>query len=186
MFTQKKLVNTVIGVTILMLAISGCMLRLKMDEPGAVQKPEENLSDAATPEMLATPVITPTTQMPTPTIEIRGYQELMEALTTTGAKVEPAGEIEQPLLEEYGVSGKVIKVNGVDVQVFEFANEITRKIASSQISSDGSTIATMTIDWLDQPNFWAKGRLIVLYVGKDAAMLDLISSVMGAPVTTHE
>ncbi|OGO67204.1 MAG: hypothetical protein A2Z49_11720 [Chloroflexi bacterium RBG_19FT_COMBO_56_12] len=186
MFTKKKLVYFVISVTITAFAISGCSLRSKSDVPGSAPRSRENLPDTATPEMLATPTTPPATQVPSPTIEIGGYAELVDALTAAGAQVEPAGDIEQPVLEQYGVNGKVIKVNGVDVQVFEFKNELTRKIVSSQISPDGSSIATTTFDWLDQPNFWAKGRLIVLYVGTDASMIDLISGVMGAPVTTHE
>jgi hypothetical protein len=37
--------------------------------------------------------------------------------------------------------------------------------------------------WIDRPNFWADGRLIVLYLGEDQAVFDLLSSFLGSPIT---
>lgn len=69
---------------------------------------------------------------------------------------------------------------------FEFADEAARQAASEQISPDGSSTGTTMITWVDQPNFWAKGKVIVLYVGKEAATIDLLSSVLAEPITTHD
>ena len=38
------------------------------------------------------------------------------------------------------------------------------------------------ITWVDQPNFWAEGRVIVLYVGQDANIINLLTSVLGDPI----
>jgi hypothetical protein len=53
------------------------------------------------------------------------------------------------------------------------------------VSPDGSSIGTSMVTWVDQPNFWARDRLIVLYVGKDAGTIDLLSEVLGEPITSH-
>jgi hypothetical protein len=113
--------------------------------------------------------------------EIGGYIEFVDALRAAGATVEPGATVEQPFFE---VSGQVIKVDGVDVQVFEFQNEDTRESVSSLITPEGQPNPTSIIDWVDQPNFWAKGRVIVLYVGKDQMVIDRLSQVLGDPITT--
>jgi hypothetical protein len=112
--------------------------------------------------------------------EIAGYVDLVDALRAAGASVEPAGEIEQPF---FSVAGMSIKVNDADVQVFEYADEATRRAASEGIAPDGFTIGTTIISWIDQPNFWARGRVIVLYVGQEQVILELLDRVLGQPIT---
>lgn len=114
--------------------------------------------------------------------EIGGYVELVDALRGAGAEVEPAGQVEQ---EFFGPVGQIIKVNGVDVQIFDYPDENARKSDSDKISADGSTIGTSMITWVDQPNFWTKGRVIGLYVGKDPEMISLLDSILGESITTH-
>ena len=97
--------------------------------------------------------------------------------------MEPVEQIEQPFFD---ATGQIIQVNGADVQAFEFVDESARNTASDQVSPDGSSTGTTMITWVDQPNFWAKGQVIVIYVGKDAAPIDLLSSVIGKPITSHE
>ena len=113
--------------------------------------------------------------------EIGGYVELIDTLRGAGATVEPAGGVEQPFLS---VNGQVIQVNGVDVQVFEYADEVARQAESDVISPDGSSIGTTMALWVDQPNFWARGRVIALDVGKDQATLNLLGGVLGEPIAS--
>ncbi len=169
MFTNKKPVNILIGLSIMALALSSCASGARAVQPESTLPPEEDLS--ATPEAVSHGD------------EIGGYVELADALRAAGAEVEPVEPIEQPFFD---ASGQIIRVNGADVQVFEFADEVARKAASDQISPDGSSTGTTMITWIDQPNFWAKGRVIVLYVGKVAPTIDFLSGVMGRPITTHE
>ena len=88
--------------------------------------------------------------------------------------------MEQPFFD---VGGQVIRVNGADVQVFEYVDDTAREAESEQISPDRSAIGTSMVTWVDQPNFWATGRVIVLYVGTDEATLDLLEGVLGKPST---
>lgn len=114
--------------------------------------------------------------------EIGGYVELVDTLTAVGATVEPAGPVDQ---EFFGPTGQLIKVNGNDVQVFDYSDETTQKWDSDKISADGSTIGTSMITWVDQPNFWVKDRLIDLFVGKDPEMIGLLDNILGESITTH-
>lgn len=112
--------------------------------------------------------------------EIGGYVDLVDALRGAGAAVEPAGEVNQPFFD---VTGQAIRVNGADVQVFEFADEAARKNFSDQIPPTGSPIGTTMVTWIDQPNFWAKDNVIVLHIGQDEATINLLTSVLGEPLT---
>jgi hypothetical protein len=73
-----------------------------------------------------------------------------------------------------------------EIEVFEYSDEASRKADSDQISPVGHNIGTSMITWVDQPNFWAKGGITVLYVGKDAATIDLLSGSLDNPITKSE
>jgi hypothetical protein len=111
--------------------------------------------------------------------EIGGTNELLGALRAQGATVESSGTVQQ---EFFPVDANLLKVNGQDVQVFEFADENTRASTQATISADASTIGTSIPTWVASPHFWAKGRLIVLYVGEDQATVDLLTGVLGTPI----
>lgn len=110
---------------------------------------------------------------------IAGYEDLVAALQGEDATVEPSGPIEQAFFQ---VGGQIIRVNGADVQVFEYADEAARAADSDQISPDGTNIGTTMITWVDQPNLWAQGRLIVLYVGSDVQIIAQLQAVLGDPI----
>ena len=42
---------------------------------------------------------------------------------------------------------------------------------------------TTIVTWIDQPNFWATDRLIVLYVGTDADVIGRLTKALGQPIT---
>ena len=70
------------------------------------------------------------------------------------------------------------------MQVFEFPDEATRESVSSLITPEGQPSPTSIVEWVDQPNFWAKGQIIVLYIGKDQTVIERLSQVLGDPITT--
>ena len=75
---------------------------------------------------------------------------LIAALDAAGAKVEKGEPISQPF---FSVDGNIIKVNGADVQVFEYESVEDMELDSSQIASHGSSNATTMIIWVDTPHF---------------------------------
>lgn len=108
------------------------------------------------------------------------FDGLLERLSAAGADVEEAGEVEQAF---FSTGGRILRLGGQDVQVFEYADAAAREAESSLIQPDGSPNPTTMVAWVDQPNFWAGGRLIVLYVGRDAATIELLTTVFGEPLT---
>lgn len=104
------------------------------------------------------------------------YVSLIDSLRAAGATVEPAGEIEQPF---FPVTGRVIKVNCGDVQVFEFADESAATDQAEQISPDGEFIGDFHVNWIDIPHLYKGGKLIVVYVGQDNQVIVALEAVLG-------
>jgi hypothetical protein len=101
---------------------------------------------------------------------------LVEALRTAGATVETGEPVDQEFL---GSPGQIIRVNGADVQIFEYGSAKAMEADAATISPDGASTGTTMITWIATPHFFKSGRLIVLYVGDDAATLGLLEPVLG-------
>jgi len=104
------------------------------------------------------------------------YAGFIERLRARGASVEIEGEAEQPFLS---VTGKMIKIDGEDVQVFQFSSPAAVETQAARISRDGGTVGTNKIQWIDSPHFYKQGKLLVLYVGDDDKALKALESVLG-------
>lgn len=113
-----------------------------------------------------------------------GYEEFVGAIRDQdGSDIDVSESqelVDQPF---FTVRGQIMKLEGSDVQVFQYASDDSRQAESDQISEDGSSVGTSMIAWIDQPNFWAKDSLIVLYVGTDSVIQSILSGVLGDPIT---
>ena len=109
-------------------------------------------------------------------VAVEDLASLVDALGTTGATIEQGVPIEQIF---FTVPGQIVKVNGADVQVFEYESAEAMETEASQVVIDGSSIGTTMVSWVDTPHFFRSGRIIVLYVGSDEAVLDLLEQSIG-------
>jgi hypothetical protein len=109
-----------------------------------------------------------------------GYQGIVDALNENGASVQPAGQIQEPF---FGNPALAFTVNGENVQIFEFATVEQREAAAATISGNGFIIGTAMVDWIGTPFFYASERVIVLYVGSNPEMVELLTGILGAPLT---
>ena len=105
--------------------------------------------------------------------------QLVADLESGGAQVELDGTVTQ---EFFVPEGQVITVNGEDIQVFEFATDEEAAAAASLISADGGSIGTTMVTWVDSPHFYLEGKLIVLYVGEEASVLDALEGALGPQI----
>ena len=101
---------------------------------------------------------------------------LMAALQTSGATVETGDSITQDF---FSPEGNVLKVNGADVQVFEYESAEAMENEASHVASDGGSVGTSMMMWMDAPHFYKAGRILVLYIGSDATVLNLLEQVLG-------
>lgn len=108
---------------------------------------------------------------------VEDQASFLAALEEAGASVEVADTIDQDF---FAPQGNVLHVNGADVQVFEYESAEAMENDASQVAPDGGSIGTSMVMWVDAPHFYKTGRVIVLYVGSDPAMLDLLEEVLGS------
>src|SRR6187431_2686770 len=99
---------------------------------------------------------------------------LIAALQAAGATVEVGDPISQDF---FGPEGNILKVNGADVQVFEYESADAMENEASQVAPDGGSIGTSMVSWMDAPHFYKTGRIISLYVGSDQTILDVLEMV---------
>ena len=109
---------------------------------------------------------------------LTGYAALVERLEANGVAVEAAGDVEivQPF---FTPKGKIITVNGRDIQVFEYASEAEAEAEAATVASDGRSTTTTMITWMDTPHFFKSGRVIAIYVGSSAEVLQALEGAFG-------
>lgn len=120
----------------------------------------------------------PATQA-SPATEVPAVEDkagLTAALQAAGATVETDEPVSQAF---FSPEGSIIKVNGADVQVFEYESVEAMKEEASQVALDGGSIGTTMVTWVDTPHFYKAGRIIVLYVGSDGMVVDLLEEALG-------
>jgi hypothetical protein len=101
---------------------------------------------------------------------------LVANLRNSGATVELDGDVDQPFLGSLGI---VIYVNGEEVQVYEYATKEEAEQDAAGIPADGSDFDTTIILWHSDPHFYKKEKMIVLYVGSDEQLINLLETELG-------
>jgi len=109
---------------------------------------------------------------------VTDYTSLIDAIQSRGVLVQYVDEIAAES-SSFSVPIKVISVGGADVQVYEFQSESDTQESSLMISEDGTEIGTSIIRWMDAPHFYTKGNIIVLYVGQNPEIMNLLESFLG-------
>jgi hypothetical protein len=107
---------------------------------------------------------------------VEDHAGLVDALRAAGATVEAGDPVEQVF---FTVTGQIIKVNGADVQVFEYETPEVMEADAAQVAADGGSIGTSMVTWVATPHFYKAGRILVLYVGDDQAILELLEGALG-------
>lgn len=114
---------------------------------------------------------------------VQDQVSLVDALRTS-VTVDISGAIAQPFL--HPDSGTAVKLSGgtlpaaADVQLYEYGSAAAAAADAHQIRPDGSGTATTIVDWVAPPHFFLKGRVLVIYVGSDAAVVSLLTSILGS------
>jgi hypothetical protein len=48
------------------------------------------------------------------------------------------------------------------------------------VSADGGSVGTSSMSWMATPHFYQAGKLLVLYVGDNAVVADMLESALGS------
>jgi hypothetical protein len=167
----------VLALLVVLVALSGCA-----PLPSLAASPTQNptaTEPAPTPLAPQGP-FKDTTQPGEPVSRAQEFDVLVSDLRAAGAQVELGEAVNEPF---FSAPGLKIIVNGLSVMVFEYNNPAVRQIESDKISQDGFSVGNAQVDWVDAPNFWAKSRLIVLYVGRNTTLIAQLSQLLGDPIT---
>jgi hypothetical protein len=129
----------------------------------------------------ATPA--PTTA-PTPTIAptptgATGLEGLVLDLNARGA----TAKVGSPFLADplHG-QGMTVCVGAETLQTYEFIDHEAALAASTKIDRDDPTnVDGGVVNWIGQPRFWLRDRIIVLYLGDDAATDATLRDLLGPP-----
>jgi hypothetical protein len=111
------------------------------------------------------------------TAVVQDLTGVVAALQAAGLTVEQGAAVNQPF---FTVPGQTLKINGQDVQVFVYDSAQAMETEAAKISADASTIGTNTPSWMSDPHFYKLGNMLVLYVGQDQKILDILSGVLGS------
>jgi len=84
----------------------------------------------------------------------------------------------------FSVGPTRVEVDGREIRVFEYTDVASRASDSSAITMGGYQVHGSPVEWPTQPLFWAEGRVLVLYVGEDGALIDILTRVLGPPLDT--
>jgi len=110
---------------------------------------------------------------------------LISELGSRGVSVQDKESASEPF---FSAPGRLLLLNGQEVRVFGFASEGEATAVAKAVSPDGYSVGasggltTVTqVDWVAKPHFYRSGSLIILYVGDDAAIRQLLSAAVGPP-----
>ncbi|HET6671434.1 MAG TPA: hypothetical protein VFH15_14500 [Pyrinomonadaceae bacterium] len=102
---------------------------------------------------------------------------LITRLRAQKARVALTSErVKQPF---FSPLGRLVNIEGQAVQVFEYAHLERAEKEATLVSADGMTIGGSKPFWMAPPHFFKGGRLIVIYVGNEPAILKLLHAALG-------
>ena len=134
------------------------------------------------------------------------YKSLIDDLRSTGASVEEHSSptVDHPYKHDPTLSrvvllgsGRRVSVNGKTIQVYEYPDVLAADTEAGFVSPDGYNISvplgdghygTSHTEWIGQPHYYKKGRVIVLYVGPafggfltgdDPPLVEVLQRVLG-------
>ena len=117
---------------------------------------------------------------------VTDYVSLVDSMRAAGATVDPAGP--EVFLDYFAPQGQLLTVNGEGISAYEFGSAEEADAGAEGVSASGSSIVTTYADgtglatmvsWVVPPHFYKAGKLIVLYVGCDSDVIDVLQETMG-------
>ena len=118
------------------------------------------------------------------TVEIPGPETgaLTSTLQRQGASVALAEVMSASAHPYFRVRAARFVLNSENLYVFEYESSAATTSEASRIGPDGTSIGATQVTWISDPHFYRSGRLIVLYVGREASILALLQDVLGPQI----
>ena len=97
-------------------------------------------------------------------------------LINQGGAIGIGDDVTQPF---FSVTGQTILVKQESVQVFTHDSPAAARAEADLVDPTGFTIGTTSISWIAPPHFYLRESLLVLYVGGNGPVIDLLEETMG-------
>lgn len=113
----------------------------------------------------------------------RERTDLVNALRSKGIIVDTRGSVEQPFLHPR--SGTRFQLTGgslsgpAEIQIYEYDSTKDVTADASSIRPDGSGAANVIVEWIAPPHFFAKGHILVIFVGTDPSLTQVLTDELG-------
>jgi hypothetical protein len=107
------------------------------------------------------------------------YASLSAALESAGMKVGEQSENKFLFSGLFSIPGVEVTASGQELLVFEFATLEEAEAQAALVSDDGFGIGLKYINWVDGPQFFRNGKMIVIYDGKQSLVTDTLTTAMG-------
>ena len=103
----------------------------------------------------------------------------LQALRQRGLSVNLAGEVSPEVNGFFSVPAQQLQLNDSRVSAFEYPSAEAAATEAALVSSDGQPSPTARITWVSTPRYYRQDRLIVLYVGCSAAVVQALDVTLG-------
>lgn len=108
---------------------------------------------------------------------VGGADVLVTDLKALGVVVEATGSFSTIFL---GGRGLTYCIDGQQINVWEYPSQTDRKAASRLIDkNDPSSIGNSMVEWRGDPTFWQRDTILVLYLGKRPATVEVLDKLLG-------
>jgi hypothetical protein len=107
------------------------------------------------------------------------YDTLSAALESAGMSVDAQRENKFLFSDVFSVPGVEIIASGQELLAFEFASIEEAEAQAALVSDDGYGIGLKYVNWIDTPQFFKNGRMIVIYDGSQSLVTDTLITAMG-------
>jgi hypothetical protein len=106
---------------------------------------------------------------------------LTQELRSQGVGVAESGVQPAAAFPFFSTQAFALTLNGDNVHVFEYATRALAATDASKVAPAGSPIGTTQVTWVSPPRFYSRDTLIVLYVGRETAVIRALEGVLGPP-----
>ncbi len=107
------------------------------------------------------------------------YESLSAALSAAGMKVGEQVENNFLFAGLFSVPGIEMTASGQEILAFEFTTQEEAAEQAALVSPDGYGIGLKYINWVDTPQFFLNGRMIVVYDGSQSLVTNTLTTAMG-------
>ncbi len=111
------------------------------------------------------------------------HVRFVDTLRARGYNVKIGDPVSQPFLSVQGIQLKLTGkgIPATELQSFNYDSVRTAQADARKLES-GDSYQTMKIQWRAPPHFYAKDRVIVLYVGDNANVEALLADLLGPSI----